>query len=656
MSIRTGLLAACLSLAAAPAAVQAQGAAEAIFQRAVADFERGQIDAAADGFDQVAELLPQQAPHLWQRGMALLRERFADCIEQFESHRTVNPRRREPRWHYIAWRAPNRRGGGGALLPVGPIRACRCARSTRCSAATRAGRVMAAGRDSPRARFYAPVPGAVLRAQGRPAKAFGNRAGADGRYARAGGYMHMVAESNLASCSAEAGHAAPGAGQAPPSAPCWPVSLPPSRAASSRSIPGRPGKSRTILPPPCRRSDTRPATAAGRVTVRDLRIAEPATHRRAASTEPPFARAAECRLHPERACMKVRPRTRARRVDPLDDETFTSSPLRKTRPSPMANEMRRDNFAIVRTTPRPELRHFFIAHVTSQVNAIVGDRRTITPESQVNTDRNPTLGARTGGSRRMGGRRPSRLKSLRYGPGRRHTRACRCPPRAGGTGLVLTRFGALLRRAATLSIAGAGADRAGRAAGLPKHEIRPTIADLTSDLSATPPFTNASRTGGIDRSRGLTQEPTADGTVKPDFRDRWRRRAAGQPSTRFSLFFPGERGVLLENRGLFASAAPGRSVRGSDTRRSCSTAQDRPDERSGALREYRSTRRPLDRPRQEVQRRRRENIRPRRAGGGARPTEFFGHPLKRRRVAAQQHRVMPPGVPLQTRGPGSNET
>ena len=45
--------------------------ARAVFQRAVLDFEMGRVVEAADGFDRVARMLPDQAPQLWQRGIAL---------------------------------------------------------------------------------------------------------------------------------------------------------------------------------------------------------------------------------------------------------------------------------------------------------------------------------------------------------------------------------------------------------------------------------------------------------------------------------------------------------------------------------------------------------------------------------------------------------
>ena len=202
MSIRAGWLAGLL-LAASPAAMQAQGAAEAIFQRAVADFERGQIDAAADGFDQVAELLPQQAPHLWQRGIALYyAERYADCREQFESHRSVNPNDVENAvWHFLCVaRAESPAAAEAALLPVGPDSRVPMREVYQMFSGDLApAEVMTAAGDSLSGRFYAHLYlGLYFEALGRADEALEQiEMAADDRYARAGGYMHMVASVHL---------------------------------------------------------------------------------------------------------------------------------------------------------------------------------------------------------------------------------------------------------------------------------------------------------------------------------------------------------------------------------------------------------------------------------------------------------------------------
>ena len=65
---------------------------QAVFNRAVADFENGRFKESAAGFDSLAKAVPERAPYLWQRGIALYYAgRYDDCRRQFESHRAVNP-------------------------------------------------------------------------------------------------------------------------------------------------------------------------------------------------------------------------------------------------------------------------------------------------------------------------------------------------------------------------------------------------------------------------------------------------------------------------------------------------------------------------------------------------------------------------------------
>jgi lipoprotein NlpI len=65
---------------------------QSILNRAVDDFENGRFSASATAFDSLAKAVPDQAPYLWQRGIALYYAgRFDDCRRQFESHRAVNP-------------------------------------------------------------------------------------------------------------------------------------------------------------------------------------------------------------------------------------------------------------------------------------------------------------------------------------------------------------------------------------------------------------------------------------------------------------------------------------------------------------------------------------------------------------------------------------
>lgn len=190
-------------LAALSAGVHAQGAAEAIFRRAIFDFEQGRLEDAAAGFDTVAELLPAQAPYLWQRGIALYYvARYGDCREQFESHRTVNPNDVEnAAWHYLCVaREESPESARAALLPVGPdsrVPMQEIYELYRGDLAPDA--ILPAAGDRPSAQFYAHLYlGLYHEAQGQADAALRHiRAAADGRYRRSGGYMHMVAEVHL---------------------------------------------------------------------------------------------------------------------------------------------------------------------------------------------------------------------------------------------------------------------------------------------------------------------------------------------------------------------------------------------------------------------------------------------------------------------------
>jgi len=97
--------------------------ANEVYARAVADFEKGRIAESAAGFDRLIQLVPDKAPEMWQRGIALYYAgRYADCGAQFESHRTVNPNDVENAvWHFLCVaRAESPEKARAALLPVGP--------------------------------------------------------------------------------------------------------------------------------------------------------------------------------------------------------------------------------------------------------------------------------------------------------------------------------------------------------------------------------------------------------------------------------------------------------------------------------------------------------------------------------------------------------
>jgi lipoprotein NlpI len=111
-----------LSLAAALAQSPSERP-QAVFDRAVADFQSGRIPESVAGFDKLAKLVPNYAPQLWQRGIALYYAgRYRDCRAQFEFHRTVNPDDVEnAAWHFLCVaRAESAEKAKAALLPVGP--------------------------------------------------------------------------------------------------------------------------------------------------------------------------------------------------------------------------------------------------------------------------------------------------------------------------------------------------------------------------------------------------------------------------------------------------------------------------------------------------------------------------------------------------------
>lgn len=178
---------------------QAPANPQAIFDRAVADFQSGRIAQSAAGFDTVARLVPNSAPQLWQRGIALYYAgRYEDCRAQFESHRTVNPNDVEnAAWHFLCVaRAQSPEKARTALLPVGPDPRTpmrEIYQMFRGALAPEA--VLATAGAQPESQFYAHLYiGLYFEAAGNEERALEHiTAAAADRYAPSGGYMHMVA-------------------------------------------------------------------------------------------------------------------------------------------------------------------------------------------------------------------------------------------------------------------------------------------------------------------------------------------------------------------------------------------------------------------------------------------------------------------------------
>ena len=199
-SVFLGMGAATLLLALA--IVSAQNP-RALLDRAVDEFADGKFAQSAATFDELAKMIPQDAPHLWQRGIALYYAgRYTDCRRQFESHRTVNPDDVEnAAWHFLCVareQSPDK--ARGALLPVGPdARVPMREVYQMFRGALTAQDVLKAAGNGASGQFYAHLYIALYsEALGRKDLALEHikEAAAD-RFAAAGGYMHMVAVVHL---------------------------------------------------------------------------------------------------------------------------------------------------------------------------------------------------------------------------------------------------------------------------------------------------------------------------------------------------------------------------------------------------------------------------------------------------------------------------
>jgi lipoprotein NlpI len=171
-----------------------------ILDRAITDFLAGRVPESVTGFDRVAALVPQAAPELWQRGIALYYVgRYRDCRAQFESHRKVNPNDVEnPAWHFLCVaKIESPEKARAALLPVGPDQRSPMREIYQMFQGRVPVEVMlnTAGND-PSARFYAELyAGLYFDATGNQTRAIEHlRIAADERYASVGGYMHRVAQ------------------------------------------------------------------------------------------------------------------------------------------------------------------------------------------------------------------------------------------------------------------------------------------------------------------------------------------------------------------------------------------------------------------------------------------------------------------------------
>jgi lipoprotein NlpI len=179
--------------------------AQAILSRAVTDFENGRFAESAAAFDNLAKAAPDQAPYLWQRGIALYYAgRYNDCRRQFESHRAVNPDDVEnAAWHFLCVaRGESPAKAKAALLPVGPDARVPMREVYQMFRGTRTPeQVLSAAGSQLDGQFYAHLYlGLYFEALGIKDQALEHiKIAASDRFAPSGGYMHMVARVHLRS-------------------------------------------------------------------------------------------------------------------------------------------------------------------------------------------------------------------------------------------------------------------------------------------------------------------------------------------------------------------------------------------------------------------------------------------------------------------------
>ena len=341
---------------------------------------------------------------------------------------------------------------------------------------------------------------------------------------------------------------------------------PSAESAAGFAAPGASGAPPPPLPPEVINRDSR-----GRATVRATRVTEP-IRLDGRLDEPTYQNVPAISNLVQQVPDEGAPASEKTDAWLMFDETniYVSARLWDTAPPSewVANEMRRD------TSQLRENDTFWVAFDTfyDRRNAVgfytnplgaIGDLA-ITNEGNPNGDWNPVWEVRTG--RFEGGwtvEMEIPFKSLRYRPGpqqvwgfqlrrgiRRKNETAYLTPIPISVGR-----GGIFRASNYATMVGLEVPTGGT-----NLEIKPYgIAELTTDVNATPPIRNVGDgTGGLDVKYGITQNLTADLTFNTDF-------AQVEVDeqqvnlTRFSLFFPEKREFFLEGQGIFNFARGGGS-------------------------------------------------------------------------------------------------
>ena len=321
-------------------------------------------------------------------------------------------------------------------------------------------------------------------------------------------------------------------------------------------------------PPPPEAPATISRDAAGRATIRAVRVAGldvDGTLGEAVYREtPPFSDFVQT------LPLEGQPASERTEVWVLfdDDNFYISARCWDSAPESrwVANEMRRDSFNILQNERVGFMIDSFYDRrngMIFNVNAIGGRMDgQLTSESDYNGDWNPVWEAETGrfeGGWTMEVAIP--FKSLRYRPGRAQIWGLNVSRRVFWKNElsyvvpmpVAREPGAIFLSSLAATLVGLEVPQGGTTL-----ELKPyAIADLTSDRTTTPHISNQlGGDAGLDVKYGVTQNLVADLTLNTDFAQV---EADEQQInlTRFSLFFPEKREFFLENQGVFAFGGAG---------------------------------------------------------------------------------------------------
>ena len=322
-------------------------------------------------------------------------------------------------------------------------------------------------------------------------------------------------------------------------------------------------------PPPPVAPATISRDAAGRATIRAVRVAAPLAID-GALDEPVYAATQPVSDYVQTLPTEGAPASERTEVWVLfdDDNFYLAGRCWDSAPESewVVTEMRRDSFNILQNERVGFMLDTFYDRrngMMFNVNAIGGRMDgQVTDERDYNGDWNPVWDVRTG--RFDGGwtfEVAIPFKSLRYRPGREQVWGLNLSRRIFWKNEwsyvvpmpVSREPGAIFLSSLAATLVGIEAPDSGNTL-----ELKPyAIADLTTDRTATPRVSNQlGAEAGLDVKYGVTRNLVADLTLNTDFAQV---EADEQQVnlTRFSLFFPEKREFFLENQGLFAFGGGG---------------------------------------------------------------------------------------------------